>query len=378
MPLRPTFCFIPCRSGPRPRAHGHSPQGSTPHRRQSTRPRPTLLRRRPPPEPAAAKRRCAVTCCPHRAPSQPLSHPARLALAVLHAFNISWLDPQAGGSVTPSNNNNNSNQAKTKSSDDDDPKARGDRAMESGRAREAADAYTQALAQRPGDPVLLSNRSAARAAAGDVQGALADAVGASEARPGWAKAHSRRGYALFALGRFGESVGAYEEALRLDPESRDSALALQAARAKAGAAESAPPPPVSSREQARAGAGDAAAARGSDTGSGLTALAMRAGTEEPGVRSPSPSEQGQTPGGGGGDSSGSVLCVLPPPAPAAARNARLAAAAIAAAMEDAVRHAEEAEVRDSSSSLLALPPAGDFSSRCLDDFLTATRVSDAD
>lgn len=74
-----------------------------------------------------------------------------------------------------------------------DPKARGDRAMESGRASEAAEAYSQALQQHPGDPVLLSNRSAARAGAGDYLGALDDASRAAQARPTWAKAHSRRG-----------------------------------------------------------------------------------------------------------------------------------------------------------------------------------------
>ena len=57
---------------------------------------------------------------------------------------------------------------------------------------EALRLYGEALAGAPSNAVLLSNRSAAAAAAGDPALALADARAAVNLRPDWAKAHFRQ------------------------------------------------------------------------------------------------------------------------------------------------------------------------------------------
>jgi len=65
--------------------------------------------------------------------------------------------------------------------------------------------------------VLLSNRSAARCALGKAAEALSDAEECLRLRPGWAKAHSRRGAALLLGGDCHKAAAAYVEVLRLDP-----------------------------------------------------------------------------------------------------------------------------------------------------------------
>ena len=57
---------------------------------------------------------------------------------------------------------------------------------------EALRLYGEAIAGAPSNAVLLSNRSAAAAAAGDPALALADARAAVNLRPDWAKAHFRQ------------------------------------------------------------------------------------------------------------------------------------------------------------------------------------------
>ncbi len=61
--------------------------------------------------------------------------------------------------------------------------------------------------------VLHSNRAAAHAAAGNARQSLADATEACRVEPNWAKAHSRRAKALFALKEFKQSAQAYAQAL---------------------------------------------------------------------------------------------------------------------------------------------------------------------
>lgn len=64
---------------------------------------------------------------------------------------------------------------------------------------------------------LLSNRSACRAHLNRHEDALADGCAALEARPGWARAFSRVGFALFSLRRYDEARRAYEDGLRHNP-----------------------------------------------------------------------------------------------------------------------------------------------------------------
>ena len=74
----------------------------------------------------------------------------------------------------------------------------------------------------PGEARALSNRSACHAALGRYEPALADAEAAVAAQPSFAKAHSRRGLALWHLNRFHESAEAYQTAVGLDGDNADA------------------------------------------------------------------------------------------------------------------------------------------------------------
>jgi tetratricopeptide (TPR) repeat protein len=96
-------------------------------------------------------------------------------------------------------------------------KARGNVAFAAGQFSRAVMAYSIALRFDRGNAVLLSNRSAAHAAAGNFAGALEDADRAVRATPRWGKAHARRGAALLGLGQAGEAVKAYLAGLAAEP-----------------------------------------------------------------------------------------------------------------------------------------------------------------
>jgi stress-induced-phosphoprotein 1 len=74
--------------------------------------------------------------------------------------------------------------------------------------------------------VFYSNRSAAHLASGNAPAALKDAAQCLRANPAFAKGHSRRGAALFRLGRFQEAAAAYEAGLALEPANAEMRKAL--------------------------------------------------------------------------------------------------------------------------------------------------------
>jgi tetratricopeptide (TPR) repeat protein len=74
----------------------------------------------------------------------------------------------------------------------------------------------------PSEPRALSNRSACHAALGRYADALADADAAAAVQPSFAKAHSRRGLALWHLDRFHESAEAYQTAISIDGANADA------------------------------------------------------------------------------------------------------------------------------------------------------------
>jgi len=84
---------------------------------------------------------------------------------------------------------------------------------------------------------LWSNRSAARAARGNFEGALGDAERCIRAAPRWAKAQGRRGAALVGMGQAGEAVKAYAAGLALEPESEALREGLEEAKAAIRAAQ---------------------------------------------------------------------------------------------------------------------------------------------
>ena len=104
-------------------------------------------------------------------------------------------------------------------------KAEGNEAFKAGHFSEAAQRFSEALAQDPTNATLLSNRSGALAAMGNYGPALADADQAIQLSPQWVKGYSRRGAALYGMGRMQEALDAYEAGLRIEPGSAQMAQA---------------------------------------------------------------------------------------------------------------------------------------------------------
>ena len=80
--------------------------------------------------------------------------------------------------------------------------------------------------------MLLSNRSAAHARAGDWAKALDDADACVRHNAGWARGHSRRGTALEGLGRLDDAIAAHELVLTLEAGNTASQQAIEALREK--------------------------------------------------------------------------------------------------------------------------------------------------
>lgn len=87
-----------------------------------------------------------------------------------------------------------------------------------GRHAEALASYDRALALRPDDPQLLSNRGVALYELGRSAEALASYDRALALQPGFAAVLTNRGNALHALKRFDEALASYDRALWLAPD----------------------------------------------------------------------------------------------------------------------------------------------------------------
>lgn len=111
-------------------------------------------------------------------------------------------------------------------------------ALKAGNAQEAMKLYSEALEVGGLDDelasVLHSNVSAVHGRLGSWAAALAAAERCVALRPTWPKAHVRVGAASYGVSKFGESVAAYTEALRLAPGDQTVQAALEdAQKAKA-------------------------------------------------------------------------------------------------------------------------------------------------
>ena len=125
-------------------------------------------------------------------------------------------------------------------------KEHGNDSFEIGRYDEAILSYTRAIAQKPHDEALWSNRAAAYLCKGMYDQALHDASRAVEISPSWAKARARKAGALFNLKRYESAAKEYRVCVKLDPKSAEYAHALARAQAaaKKQASKTAPPPRV--------------------------------------------------------------------------------------------------------------------------------------
>ncbi|CAJ1343535.1 unnamed protein product [Effrenium voratum] len=97
-------------------------------------------------------------------------------------------------------------------------KAQADQAFRNQDFQMAIALYSQALVWAPSE-TLLSNRSAAYAAAGNFKAALEDAKSCEEMAPDWPKAVFRRGVALRGLKRYDMAISAFAQGQDQDPSN---------------------------------------------------------------------------------------------------------------------------------------------------------------
>ena len=96
-------------------------------------------------------------------------------------------------------------------------KAAGNAAFSSGDYAAAVRHFTDAISHDPTDAIFFSNRSGAYASLSQPQQALDDAERCIQLNPAFIKGHSRKGQALFTLGRYADAKAAYEDGLKVDP-----------------------------------------------------------------------------------------------------------------------------------------------------------------
>ena len=98
-------------------------------------------------------------------------------------------------------------------------KNKADQAFRSQDFLQAVALYSQALelADAETSKTLLSNRSAAHAAAGNFKAALDDATRCEELAPAWPKSLFRRGIALRGLKRFDMAISAFAQGHDQEP-----------------------------------------------------------------------------------------------------------------------------------------------------------------
>jgi len=101
----------------------------------------------------------------------------------------------------------------------DELKAKGNKAFSEKKYEEAIDYFTQAINIDSSNHVFFSNRSACYTSLGNYQKALEDAEQTIKLKSDWPKGYSRKGAALYGLGRLDEASDAYNEGLKLDPNN---------------------------------------------------------------------------------------------------------------------------------------------------------------
>ncbi|CAE6534051.1 unnamed protein product [Rhizoctonia solani] len=113
-------------------------------------------------------------------------------------------------------------------------KQTGNNLMASKEYNRAIDAYTEAIAIDPNNPVYYSNRAAAWSSMGDHAVAADDAEMAIAVDPKFAKAYSRLGHAHFSLGDYEAAKSAFERGLEVEPNNANLKQGLTNAQAKLG------------------------------------------------------------------------------------------------------------------------------------------------
>ena len=99
------------------------------------------------------------------------------------------------------------------------PKELGNAAFKAQDYNKAVEHYTEAIAANPTDHTIYGNRSASYHNLKKYDEALADGSKCVELNAGWAKGHQRQAMALHGLGKLEESMEAYENGLKIDPNN---------------------------------------------------------------------------------------------------------------------------------------------------------------
>ncbi|KAE8904434.1 hypothetical protein PF005_g6849 [Phytophthora fragariae] len=114
-------------------------------------------------------------------------------------------------------------------------KDRGNRAFSAGLYADAVACFSEALAIAPDAPnahVFYSNRSAAQLKLHKAEDALKDADQCIALQRSWPKGYSRRGSALYALGRYADAYRAYKDGLSHEASNAGLLEGLRAVEAK--------------------------------------------------------------------------------------------------------------------------------------------------
>ncbi|KAB5593004.1 Hsc70 cochaperone (SGT) [Ceratobasidium theobromae] len=121
--------------------------------------------------------------------------------------------------------------------------------------QKAIDAYTEAIAIDPNNPIYYSNRAAAWSSMGDHAVAADDAEMAIAVDPKFVKAYSRLGHAHFTLGNYQDAKSAFERGLAIEPNNANLEAGLTNAETRLAAASGAPATTSSTGADRGAGAG---------------------------------------------------------------------------------------------------------------------------
>lgn len=106
----------------------------------------------------------------------------------------------------------------------DQHKTKGNDAFKAKKYQEAIEWYTKAIDIDPNceaAAALYSNRAASYSGLNNHVAAVRDSDDCIRVKPNWLKGHYRKGTALEALGRLDESLKAFEDALRTEPQNEE-------------------------------------------------------------------------------------------------------------------------------------------------------------
>ena len=98
-------------------------------------------------------------------------------------------------------------------------KGKGNTEFSAGNYQQAIEYFTKAIENDQNDHVFFSNRSACYANLDQFEPALEDAEKCISLKPDWSKGYSRKGLALFRMGRLPEAQETYESGLQFDAQN---------------------------------------------------------------------------------------------------------------------------------------------------------------